>query len=496
MFKRCSIWKIKLALLLCLLLVLPVTSLSGPAYAQGLGDDDSVDWRELETDYFIIIYAESVIGSGGRNCACGIEEAEFYANFIDEVYTDLVAVFEVELQTPINLRLFPTEKSYYEVNPIAERITGVIAHALNNREEIAIALTRTKNLSREEIINNVRHELTHFFASLLSDGKLNTGFQEGIAQYLEKPNDKTSYDPAVLELAYESSRLLTWAELDTAEQIFRDPQVAYPEALAIASFLIDRYGFAKFVDFIKANATEPGYRSALEVTYGKSPEELEAEWLGYLPEYFEGRWKINALYGYDLSRLKNLVEHGAYTDAETELVEVVDLLKTTDQLETLAEAEALLVQIREGQAAGLLADETRQALLEDDYQTAMAKGLATIKLYETLEYRERIPEIQIYIERAQLGQQALEQLDYGEWLLNTFRFSEAERQIYEATALLQTLGNQTAAQRGIALLNDTAHRKGLLAYGMLAVGMMLLILNGLRRLAYRFSANPLEVEFT
>lgn len=474
-----------------------VAALSSPAYAQGFGDDDgAIDWREFETDYFIIVYAESVSGPDGRNCVCGIGEAEFYADFIDQVYSDLVAVFEVELDTPVNLRLFPTEKSYYEVNPIAERITGVIAHALNSREEIAIALTRTKNLSPEEIINNVRHELTHFFASLLSDGKLNTGFQEGIAQYLEKPNDKTSYDPAVLELAYESGRLLTWAELDKAEQIFRDPQVAYPETLSIASFLVDRYGFAKFVEFIKANATAPGYRSALEVAYGKSPDELEAEWLGYLPEYFDGRWKINALYAYDLSRLKNLVDNGAYTDAETELLEVIDLLKTTDQVEILAETEVLLARIREGQAAGLLADETRQSLLDNDYQTTIAKAQATIKLYEMLEYRERITEIQIYIERAQMGQQALEQLDYGEWLLKTFRFSEAENQIYEATVLLQTLGNQTAAQRGIALLNDTAYRKGLLAYGMLAVGIMLLIFNGLRRLAHRFSANPLEVEFT
>lgn len=173
------------------LLVLPLLLfawLGTPVQAQGPEEElPVIDWRELETEHFLLVYAESIEGVPQDACACGIEEAEFYAGFIDKVYTDLVAVFEVELETPINLRLFPTEETYYEVNPLAEQIPGLIAHALNNRAEIAIALPRTRPLTEEDIINNMRHEITHFFASLLSDSKLNTGFHEGIAQYLENP---------------------------------------------------------------------------------------------------------------------------------------------------------------------------------------------------------------------------------------------------------------------------------------------------------------------
>ncbi len=91
---------------------------------------------------------------------------------------------------------------------------------------------------------------------------------------------------------------------------------------------------------------------------------------------------------------------------------------------------------------------------------------------------------------------ALDQLNHGEQLLNSLRFFEAEKQIYEATALLQSLDNQAAAQRGVELLVKLTHRQSLLAYAMLFIGAILLFFNGLRRLLHQFSANPLEVEFT
>ena len=466
-----------------------------PTYAQEPFDElFTIDWEELKTDNFIIVYADSV--AGVPDCVCGVDEAEFYAGFIDGVYNDLVDIFDTELETPINLRLFPTEQSYYEVNPIAQRIPGVVAHALNNREEIAIALTRTQALSEEDIINNMRHELTHFFASLLSDGNLTAGFQEGIAQYVETPTDRTSYDPAVLQLAYDQQRLLSWAQLDSSAEVFRDPQVAYPQALSIASFLIDRYGFPTFVEFIAANAAEPGYRSALEATYGKSADELEAEWLAYLPEYFAGRWQINSIYAYDLTRVNQLVDNGAYTDAQAELSEITELLRTTDQLDKLAEAEQLLAEAQQGVTANTLANESRQALVANDYVQTIEKGNAALGAYEGLNYRDRIEEVQAYIQRAEMGQGALVQLEQGQNMLSRFRFFEADKQLYDATVLLQSLGNNAAAAQGESLLATSSQRKSWLAYGLLAIGAILVVFNALRRFIFRRRGHPLEMEYT
>ncbi len=485
-----------------LLLILPILFLMWlPSSAQAQRPDagtTTIDWRELKTEKFLIVYAEKIQTEAGEpvSCACGIEEAERYAAFVDDVYNELATVFQVELDTPINLRLFPTEESYYEVNPLAERLTGVIAHALNSREEIAIAVPRTQQLTDEEFANNIRHELTHLFASFLSDGKLTAGFQEGIAQYLEEPTSDSEREPILLGQALEQDRLLSWADLDEAERVYSDPQVAYPQTLSVVSFLIDRYGLDTFVKFLEASATEPGYRSALETAYEKSADDLEAEWQSYLPEYLDGRWQINAVYAYDLSRVTELVEKGAYTDAQAELTELVTLLESTNQVDILAQAEALLARAHQGQAAAALADEARQALQAGDYASTIAKGNSAIAAYEALGYRDRIYEIQIYIHRAGIGQQAVARLNSGEELLDSLRFFEAEKEIYEATVLLQSLGNKVEAERGLDLLDRSAWQQGMVAYALLGVGLLLLFFNGLRRLVNYFSANPLEVEFS
>jgi hypothetical protein len=194
--------------------------------------------------------------------------------------------------------------------------------------------------------------------------------------------------------------------------------------------------------------------------------------------------------------VRRLVEAGAYSGAEAELADIIKLLETTEQENVLAEAESLLARAHQGRAAGQMADEARQALQARDYDTAVAKGNEAILSYEGIGYRERIPELQVYIQRAEMGQGALQQLQYGEQLLESFRFLEAESEIYEATVLLQALGHQEAAQKGVELLKISTQRQNLLAYGMLSVGGILLLFNAIRRLARRLTAHPLEVEFT
>jgi len=473
-----------------------------PTTAQAQFDEEvplNVEWKEIRTDYFVIVYATQ-INRGEANepvvCPhCGIIEAEKYAAIVDILYTELAIIFELELDTPVNLHLYPTEESYFVVNPLAEYLTGVIAHALNSRQEIAVAVPRTEQLNEAELLNNMRHEFTHLFASKLSDGNLKAGFQEGIAQYLEKPTEKAAYDPALLKLAFEQGRLLSWDEIDQAREIYTDPQVAYPQTLSIVSFLVDRYGFPKFLEFVKATATESGYRSALSVTYEKSAETLEAEWEAYLPSYFENRWKINALYNYDLSRVTDLVNRGAFSDAETEINEIVTLLETTNQREIVAEAQALLNRAELGKEAGLLADEARTALESGAYPLAIEKGEAAIQIYDASGYRDRIPEIQVYIQRAEIGQQSLNQLEQGAVLLDQFRFFEAERRIQEATFNLQILNNQSATQRGVELLQLSTERQSLVGYILLAIAGALALANAVHRLINRWSAHPLEVEF-
>ena len=97
---------------------------------------------------------------------------------------------------------------------------------------------------------------------------------------------------------------------------------------------------------------------------------------------------------------------------------------------------------------------------------------------------------------AELGQQALGRLDLGEQHLEALRFLEADHETYEATILLQSLGNQAAARQGLELLTQSAWKQSLLAYALVAVGLALVLFSALRRLFNRYRVDPLEVEFT
>ncbi len=464
-----------------------------------------IDWQELKTEHFIIVYAAGLHSEQSLPLECdfcGVAEAERYATFIDGMVQELTAIFwnlkasfEIPIDAPINLRLFPTEESYTIVNPLAKFIPGATAHASSERNEIAVAVSRTAELNEIQFINNIRHELTHLLVSHLSNNKLNIGFQEGIAQYLEKPAQDSGNAPALLQLAVEQNRLMSWDELNDSQAVYANSQIAYPESLSIVSFLIDSYSLPTFIEFIKATAQEPGYRSALETTYILSAEQLETEWRAYLPDYFAGRWQINAVYNYDLSRLTALVKQGAYSDAEIELAKVVDLLKTTHQLDTLAQANSLLTQAQQGKQATMLAHNVHAALQKGDYDLAMEQGHTAAEIYNALDQPERVQEVQTFIYRAEIGQHALQQLRHGENLLAMFRFFEAERIITDATLQLQALDNQAEAARGIALLHQSAEQQSYLAYFLLIAGILLLLANGAHRLINYWSANPLEVQF-
>jgi hypothetical protein len=205
---------------------------------------------------------------------------------------------------------------------------------------------------------------------------------------------------------------------------------------------------------------------------------------------------VHVIYAYDLSRVTQLVEEGAFTGALAELEEIVALLETTNQRETLAEAEALLARVHQAQTAGALADQARQALQTHEYARAIEMADVAVAAYEQLGYRERLPELRLYARRAARGQAARQILARGEQLLASLRFAEAEAELYEATATLQALGDQDATQRGLALLEESLRRQQVLAHGLLVMGAAVVGFGGLRRLVNRRRPRRLEVDFT
>jgi hypothetical protein len=439
-------------------------------------------WLDRATGHYSLVYAE---GSEA--------DADYYAAFADELYAWEARLFATDIEKPITLRLYPTLESYFQANPLAAQIAGVVAHANAGRREIAIALPRVAALGDEDRRNNVRHELAHLFLSALSDDQMPTGFHEGIAQYLEKPTSELEAGVQLLRQADQQGRLLDWSTLNERDRAYSDPQVAYPQSRSVVAFLVDRYGFARLLDFARAFRGAPGFRTALEQAYGVPADQLEAEWAAYLPEYLDGRWKINALYDYDLSRAEQLVTTGAYTPAEQELAAAIALLETTDQDEALARAQALLARARQGQAAHALADAARDALETGDYALAGDLVSQARDAFAALDDTARNAELAAYGARLQAVARARGRLANAEARSGGVLALSARDAALALAAELAALGDEAGARQAAGLAARIDARLQDSGTGLLVVAIVLLLANAGRRwMVRRRTAQDLE----
>ncbi|MBV9792290.1 MAG: hypothetical protein JOZ51_29165, partial [Chloroflexi bacterium] len=382
------------------------------ALAQG------TEWQERRTANFAILYPE---GSEA--------EAEAYAQFVDGVYDEVSAVFSYRAPPPVILRIYPTMSLYEQVNPLAARIPGVVAHAHTGRREISIALPQTVNQSQEQIVNNVRHELTHIIAADLSGDKLTTPFQEGIAQYLEHPSSELDLKMDLMKQVIAANRVLSWRELNQPGTAYENPQISYPQSYTMVAFLIERSGLASFRSFIEASKTSSGYRSALETAYGVSPDRLEQEWRAQLETFVNGEYRNRAVGAFDLSQAETLIARGEYEAALKALELGLPTARETGPAELVQRAEALKTKAANGQRATSLATDARAALERGDYPAARQAASEGSDLFAQLNQPEQQQVMQQYITLAETGFAAHEQLKLVNGDLQTLHIGAARTRL-------------------------------------------------------------------
>lgn len=438
-----------------------------PALAAAQGTQD---WRELPTNHFIILFTP-----GSETVA------EEYAQFADTIYEEVSTIFSHNTRTPLTLRLYPTLESYHEVNPLARNVPGVVAHADFRRRELVVVLSQAEALSPAGVQNNIRHELTHIVASDLSGNRLNVGFQEGIAQYVEHPSPELDRKIQLLRFAREQGRLLPWSDFDNRDKIYGNPEVGYPQTLSVVAFLVEQYGFSTFREFLTISAQSSGYRSALERAYGLAPGDLEEQWRDWLPAYLDGDYRRSALTSYDLEYPKQLLEEGNYAAAQEELEQTIERLEVSmnqaaeadvQRVESLAAAKELLARSLQGQEAERLATEAWAALEAGDYATAGQLVNEARTIYAALGDTRQDEVLAVYAERAERGLHADEQLSRASSLARTLRFAQARMIAETAATEFAALGDRAQFERALSL------RQSLNTYQRM-VGMALLIVGAL-----------------
>ncbi|MFV9506428.1 MAG: peptidase MA family metallohydrolase [Oscillochloridaceae bacterium umkhey_bin13] len=463
------------------LLVLLLALLLGFSVATPVAAQSRLDWREQATTYFTLQYAP---GSEAT--------AADYATWVDAIYEELALAFGHRTVPPLTLKLYPTSETYFADNPAARNVPGVVAHADFRRRELVVIIERTAMQTPEEVRNNVRHELTHIVVADLGGGRVNTGFQEGIAQYMERPTAELDRRIESLRLAHSQGRLLSWSSFDDRNQIYGQPDLAYPQTLSVVAFLIDRDGFARFREFLTVTARSSGYRSALERTYNAAPSTLEAEWQAWLPAYLAGGYRQNAMTVYDLGLARDLVAQGSYAAAQQELEGALAWLErqaATQPPELAAEARTLLQRSEAGMRADQLAESARQALERADYTRANELIRSAEALYGSLGDARQAEVLAIYTERAARGLNATARLIEADALTRTLRYPEAREAAEVAAREFAALGDQLRYDNALALRSTLDQRQRWLGVGLLGIGALGVFFSLLGRLF----ARPAEI---
>ena len=432
------------------------------------------NWRERRTDRFAILYSDGDEAT-----------AEHYAGFVDAIYDEVAAIFGHRTAVPITLKLYPTLERYYEVNPLARGLTGVVAHADFQRHEVVVIVPQTQSQTSDEIQNNVRHELTHIVAAELSDDHLNVGFQEGVAQYVEHPSRELETKIRLLQHASDTSGLMSWSDLDDRDKVYQNADVSYPQSLSIVAFLVERYSFAKLREMLTITARSSGYRSALERTFEVTPDDLERQWHDWLPSYLAGGYRHNALTAYDLSRAEDLLRQGRYAEAQAELETAIEWLRTTDQPTILQQAQELLERSAAGLQAESLAREARAALEATDYTRGADLVEQAQSAYAALGDTRQNAVLADYAQRAERGKQAAAQLNEATALAEALRYPQARAIADQAAAEYLALGDRARADQALALRAVLDQRQTLFGALLLLLGLVGVATSAVRRVVVR-----------
>lgn len=353
-----------------------------------------MDWREARTPTFAVIYPASQEDMGKMLADLGAKSYE-------AEYRRLQGLYETDLALPITIRIYPNQDYYICLNALAPRLGPGVTHShIGTREIALIGDVIAANFTgwMEGSLNAIRYEIGALFIETITRQKAPLGLLIGAGAY--------SQDPAQLmgSLGWTEGDPLvpgqSWRTLWEARDLVVDPRVAV-EAGSIVAFLADTYGWPTFIDFLDELALSDTYSSALEKVTGAAFNTLERQWQEYYPRYLQGRWRAHVLYNYDLSAFQDMLDSGAYGEAEDGIKEAIPAIEKTGDAAKLEQAHAMLEKAMQGQEANTLFNKSRQALQRGDFQAAIDQAGKAVERFQQLGDTRKLEELAAFQAHAQ-----------------------------------------------------------------------------------------------
>jgi len=392
--------------------------------------------------------------------------AAAYGPAADRGFEELAVVFGVAPPAKTTVLVYADDAAYAAAASALERpesaAVGAFAAVDRAANRIHLSLPRIVAGSALEAENAVRHATAHLMVAVVAGDRAPRGFDEGIAQYVERPvNPKLNRIAALLLNANQRGELPSWSDLNRPQPRAQDADLLNAEAYAVVAFLVDRYGLRTFGEFLATMRTEPDWRAAMRAVYDRPPDEIEEQWREFLPRWVASGWRVNLVAAFDLQPARDLLAKAHYAAAKAVLDESLRLANDLGDEPRKIEVEALRAQADTGLQAEALMIQTQQALERHTYDRAQSLLAQARAEYGKMPAEQRPEEmLGIYDRLAASGVRAAVDLDEARRLANSWGDYPAARDaaVDAGTAFAQ-LGDEEMTQRAQAILNDLDARQ-------------------------------------
>lgn len=196
---------------------------------------------------------------------------------LENNYSRITNRLGIHIEKKINVRVFPNLRSFHIAIKYPDAPDWVVGSSIDNELLMVSPLNPGSYHTYKSLMQVIVHEFTHvavYYARVeKGSNTLPRWLYEGYAQY-----EAGQIDEDIRKLVKKSlidRTPPTWDQLEKASAMEFGQMNGYGLSVMIVEFLIDTYGIDKMVLLIK----EP---ENIEMIYGLSENDLEAQWIQYL----------------------------------------------------------------------------------------------------------------------------------------------------------------------------------------------------------------------
>lgn len=362
--ERTNLTRYQIPLRLLVLACVTMTA-SGPiavAAAQGADDADQAPGRvglvELRVEVPGSVTTESLTST--------------WQAFLEQWQRDLDTIVGATPDVPLVIRFVgdPAATASDDMVAVSD------ASRLNADASVAaVDLDVLLSWSDTEVQNEFRYLLARRWLAGTSGASMPPALADGFARYLETPVlAQQARQASLAQQAYLDGELPSWDGImtlsDRAQAL--DPEASKAARMALAAFLVERYGANVISELATAFGGDPdGDPVAIvsEIT-GQPAERLDAGWEDFIAAWFGGGWRNNAFAALDLEPARDLFARGAYEAAADRANRTLQVTTALDDRVASAEAEMIVAQASVGMQAEALMTDAEEALRAHDYARA------------------------------------------------------------------------------------------------------------------------------